>query len=97
MARKPAIYIMANKKNGTLYIGVTSDLIKRIWQHRMDFMEGFTKKYQVHLLVFFEFHETMKAAILREKQLKSWKRNWKLKIIERDNPNWRDLYDELNN
>jgi putative endonuclease len=97
MARKPALYILANRKNGTLYIGVTSDLIKRVWQHKMDFMEGFTKKYQVHLLVYFEFHETMRAAILREKQLKGWKRNWKLKIIERDNPNWRDLHDEIVN
>ena len=96
MARKPVVYILANKRNGTLYIGVTSDLVKRVWQHKMNFVEGFTNKYQVHLLVYFEFHNTMKAAILREKQLKSWKRNWKLKIIESKNPYWCDLYDEIN-
>jgi putative endonuclease len=95
MARKPAVYILANKKNGTIYIGVTSNLVKRVWQHRMNIVEGFTNIYQVHLLVYFELHKTMKAAILREKQLKRWKRNWKLKIIERENPNWRDLYNEI--
>ena len=97
MSRKPAVYILANRKNGTLYIGVTSDLIKRVWQHRMDFMEGFTKKYRLHRLVFFEYHKTMRDAILREKQLKKWKRNWKQIIIERENPNWRDLYIEIIN
>jgi putative endonuclease len=95
MAKNPAVYILANKKNGTIYIGVTSNLVKRVWQHRMNIVGGFTNTYQVHLLVYFEFHRTMKSAILREKQLKRWKRNWKLKIIERENPTWRDLYDEI--
>jgi putative endonuclease len=89
---KPYVYILASKRNGTLYIGVTSDLIKRVWEHKSDFVEGFTKQYQVHNLVWHEMHETMETAIIREKQLKEWKRDWKIELIEKSNPYWNDLY-----
>ncbi len=92
MDRQPAVYILANKRNGTLYVGVTSDLIKRIWQHKNDVVKGFTERYSVHQLVWYELHETMESAIRKEKMLKNWKRVWKLKLIERSNPNWQDLY-----
>jgi putative endonuclease len=88
----PCVYILASKRNGTLYIGVTNDLVRRVWEHKSDVVEGFTKKYGVHLLAYAEFHATMPAAILREKQMKRWRRQWKLDLIERDNPEWRDLY-----
>jgi len=87
--------MLASKRNGTLYVGVTSDLIKRVWEHKQDFVEGFTKQYRVHTLVWFEMHEDMMSAIAREKALKEWKRAWKLKTIETLNPQWRDLYDDL--
>jgi len=87
--------MLASKRNGTLYVGVTSDLIKRVWEHKQDFVEGFTKKYGVHTLVWFEMHADMMSAIAREKALKEWKRAWKLALIEKGNPLWRDLYDEL--
>jgi len=90
--KQPCVYILANKKNGTLYIGVTSALIKRIWQHKNNEIEGFTKKYQVHYLVWYEMHQEMESAITREKQLKKWNRNWKIKLIEQKNPAWIDLY-----
>jgi putative endonuclease len=90
--RQPAVYILASKRNGTLYIGVTSDLVKRIWEHKNDMVEGFTKRYGVHHLVWYELHENMESAIQREKRLKDWKRAWKLELIESDNPNWKDLY-----
>ena len=90
--KAPAVYILASKKNGTLYTGVTSDLIKRIWQHRNNQIEGFTQKYAVHDLVYFEQHSEMSAAILREKQIKKWKRAWKITLIEKQNPQWDDLY-----
>jgi putative endonuclease len=90
--KQPAVYILASKKNGTLYIGVTSDLVKRIWEHRNDMVEGFTKRYSVHQLVWYELHENMESAIEREKRLKEWKRKWKLELIESFNPNWQDLY-----
>jgi putative endonuclease len=93
--RSPCVYILASKKNGTLYIGVTSDLIKRAWEHKNDLVEGFTKKYGVHVLVYFELHEDMAAAIQREKQLKKWNRDWKIDLIEKDNPEWADLYESL--
>jgi putative endonuclease len=86
---------MANKRNGTLYTGVTSDLIKRIWEHKNNFVEGFTKRYGIHLLVYFEQHEDMDSAITREKQIKKWNRSWKIRIIEKHNPQWRDLYEDL--
>jgi putative endonuclease len=95
VTKKPAVYILASKRNGTLYIGVTSDLIKRIWEHKNDVVEGFTKKYAVHNLVFFEQHEDMHSAITREKQIKKWNRSWKLRLIEGSNPEWQDLYEEL--
>ena len=87
------VYILASKRNGTLYIGVTSNLPQRIWQHKNDQMDGFSKKYKVKQLVFFEKHETAESAIIREKQIKKWNRAWKLKLIEKDNPEWKELYD----
>jgi putative endonuclease len=90
--KQPAVYILASKRNGTLYIGVTSDLVKRIWEHRENMVEGFTKRYNVHILVWYELHESMESAITREKRLKNWKRNWKLELIENNNPKWLDLY-----
>ncbi len=95
MNRQPAVYLLASKRNGTLYIGVTSNLPARIWQHRNDQIDGFTRKYRVHRLVYFELHEEMTAAIQREKQLKKWRRAWKIELIEKDNPEWRDLYEEI--
>ena len=95
MAKQPAVYILASKRNGTLYIGVTSNILQRIWQHRNDLAMGFTQQYRVHRLVFFELHGEMSAAILREKQLKKWKRAWKLKLIETNNPEWRDLWETI--
>jgi len=84
-----------SKRNGTLYIGVTSDLVKRVWQHRNDVFEGFTKKYGVHTLVYYEMHASMAEAIQREKQLKKWNRAWKLALIEEANPQWHDLWPEI--
>jgi len=92
---QPCFYILANQRNGTLYIGVTSNLIARIWQHKNDVMDGFTKKYHIHTLVWYEPHATMESAIMREKALKYWHRIWKIRIIEQANPNWLDLYDQL--
>lgn len=83
---------MASRSNGTLYIGVTSDLVKRVWQHRNEIAPGITSRYHVHDLVWYELHETMETAILRERQLKDWKRIWKLQLIEGENPEWHDLY-----
>lgn len=93
--KHPCVYILASKKYGTLYIGVTSNLIKRVWEHKNDAVAGFTKKYGVHTLVWFEQHATMESAISREKALKAWKRDWKLNLIENMNPEWRDLYSEI--
>jgi len=89
------VYILANKKNGPLYIGVTNDLIKRIHAHRNNLIEGFTKKYHVHDLVHFEAYDDIHEAITREKRMKKWKREWKIELIERDNPNWKDLYHNI--
>ena len=86
---------MASQKNGTLYVGVTSDLVKRVWQHKSDLADGFTKEYKVHTLVWYEIHETMESAIVREKNIKAWKRLWKLELIERSNLDWNDLYDQI--
>jgi putative endonuclease len=86
-----AVYIMASNRNGTLYIGVTSDLVKRVHQHKNGLFDSFTKKYKVHMLVWYEQHATAETAIYREKQLKEWRRLWKLRIIEEMNPEWRDL------
>lgn len=87
----PCVYILASKRNGTLYVGVTSNLIQRVWQHRNDQVEGFTKRYKVHTLVWYETHETMGSAIAREKAIKEWQRAWKLELIETANPGWQDL------
>ena len=92
MERIPCVYILASKRNGTLYTGVTSNLIQRIYQHRNMEVDGFTKEHLVHQLVWYELHETMASAILREKRIKSWKRLWKLRIIEEMNPEWENLY-----
>lgn len=93
--KSPAVYMMASKQQGTLYIGVTSNLIQRIWQHRTGEMEGFTKQYGVKLLVWYEQHETMESAISREKAIKKWRRDWKINLIERDNPHWLDLWSSI--
>jgi len=95
MNRQPAVYILASKRNGTLYVGVTSDLIKRVWEHKNNVVKGFTERYSAHQLVWYELHETMESAIRKEKMLKNWKRAWKLELIERSNPNWQDLYEEV--
>ena len=92
MSKQPAVYILSSKRNGTLYVGVTSDLVKRVWEHRNGLVEGFTKRYGVNQLVWYELHASMDSAIKREKRLKDWKRKWKLKLIESRNPNWQDLY-----
>ena len=86
------VYILANKKKGTLYIGVTNNLIKRIYEHKNNVIEGFTKKYAVHLLVYYLEYKDIEGAIIKEKQLKKWKREWKIKLIEQSNPDWDDLY-----
>jgi len=93
--KSPCVYILASGWDGTLYIGVTSDLVKRVWEHKNDVVEGFTKQYRVHDLVWFEQHATMDSAILREKVLKAWKREWKLELIEKGNPHWHDLYSDI--
>jgi putative endonuclease len=95
VTKQPAVYILASKRNGTLYIGVTSDLVKRVWQHKNDVCEGFTKKYGVHTLVYYEMHANMTEAIRREKQLKKWNRAWKIELIEKENPRWLDLWPTL--
>jgi putative endonuclease len=86
------VYILASQRNGTLYIGVTNNLVRRTWQHREDVVDGFTSKYGVNMLVWYEVHESIEAAITREKQIKKWNRAWKLRLIEESNPNWQDLY-----
>ena len=91
----PVLYILASKKNGTLYVGVTSNLLQRIWQHKNNLVEGFTQKYNVHRLVYFEQHQEMINAIKREKQIKKWQRSWKIRLIEKNNSDWNDLYYEL--
>jgi putative endonuclease len=95
MERNPCVYILASKRNGTLYTGVTSSQRQRVWQHKTNQVRGFTSRYGVHLLVWYESHETMNSAIAREKAIKNWKREWKVKTIEKLNPSWRDLYDEI--
>jgi putative endonuclease len=95
MTRQPAVYILARQRNGTLYVGVTSNLVKRMWEHKNNLVDGFTKRYGVHLLVWFELHENMESAIVREKRIKEWKRQWKLELIEKMNPKWEDLYNKI--
>jgi putative endonuclease len=93
--RQFAVYILASKRNGTLYIGVTSDIAKRVWEHKSDAVPGFTQKYGVKQLVYVEIHESAESAIRREKQIKKWRRSWKLRLIEQTNPTWRDLFEEV--
>lgn len=95
MEKFPCVYMVTNKQNGTLYVGVTSDLPRRIWEHKEKIADGFTKKYSLDKLVFFEDHGTMNDAIDREKRLKRWHRQWKLKLIEDTNPEWKDLYTDI--
>ena len=95
MEKSPCVYILAGQKNGTLYIGVTSDLVKRCWEHKEKLVEGFTKRYDIHNLVYYELHETMVDAIQREKQMKKWRRARKLSLIEEQNPTWRDLWKKI--
>mgnify|MGYP001007281938 CR=1 FL=1 len=95
MDRQYYVYVLASKRNGTLYTGVTSDLIRRVFEHKNDLIDGFTKKYHVHMLVHYEILTNINEAIIREKQIKSWKRAWKKNLIEQDNPRWIDLYEDL--
>ena len=93
MEKNYYVYILANKRNGTLYIGITSNLIKRVWEHKEKIADGFTKKYDVDKLVYVEYFRDPENAIKREKRLKKYKRQWKINLIEKDNPQWNDLYD----
>jgi len=95
MERQPCVYLLASKRNGTLYTGVTSNLVKRVWEHKQHAVAGFTRRYGVSSLVWYEVHETMESAIRREKAIKHWRRAWKINAIESMNPQWRDLYDDL--
>ena len=90
------VYVLASARNGTLYIGVTSDLARRVWEHKSKAVSGFTSKYGVDRLVYFETHDSAEAAISREKTLKRWNRSWKLELIEKANPEWEDLYERIN-
>ena len=92
---QPAVYILASQRNGTLYTGVTSGLVKRTWEHKEDIVAGFTTRYGVHLLVYYELHDEIVAAITREKQIKKWNRAWKIRLIESTNAGWRDLWFEI--
>jgi len=89
------VYILSSGRNGTLYIGVTSNLVKRIWEHKNQLIDGFTKKYEIHHLVYYEIHENPESAITREKQIKKWNRSWKIRMIEELNPEWKDLYSKI--
>ena len=93
--KQPCVYILANKRNGTLYVGVTSDLIQRVWQHKEGLVEGFTSTYNVKMLVWYELHGSMPEAIAREKIIKKWRRRWKIKLIAAMNPEWQDFYPAL--
>ena len=95
MDRYSYVYLLASHRNGSLYVGVTSDLIKRVWEHKNKFVDGFTKQHNIDRLVWFEQHESIESAITREKQIKKWNRAWKIRIIEAANPYWNDLYLEL--
>ncbi len=92
MKKQPAVYMLASKQGGTLYVGVTSDLVKRVWAHKHNMVEGFTKKHSVHMLVWYELHADMESALIREKRIKEWRRTWKIELIEEANPRWEDLY-----
>jgi len=96
MTKQPAVYVLASKRNGTTYVGVTSNLVKRVWEHKEKFVNGFAEKHNVVLLVYYELHNGMNSAITREKQIKAWKRDWKKNLIEEKNPYWHDLWNEIN-
>ena len=89
------VYILSSRRNGTLYVGMTNNLVKRIWEHKNKKVDGFTEKYNVHHLVYFEQYTNPESAIGREKQIKKWNRQWKLRLIEENNPQWKDLYEEI--
>lgn len=89
------LYILASKKNGVLYIGVTNDLIRRVWEHKHNILKGFTRKYHVHKLVYYDVFDDINEAIYREKQMKKWKRQWKINLLEKNNKQWRDLYNDF--
>ena len=93
--RQPCVYLLTSRPGGPLYVGVTSNLIQRVWQHRSHFAEGFTDRYNIARLVWYEQHETMESAITREKAIKRWNRAWKVQLIDEQNPSWRDLYDDV--
>jgi putative endonuclease len=95
MLKQPSVYLLASGYHGTLYLSVTSDIVKRVWEHKNDFVEGFSKRYGVHSLVWYELHPTMVSAISREKAIKRWERAWKIRLIEKENLSWRDLYDGI--
>jgi putative endonuclease len=95
MKKQPAVYILSNQRHGTLYIGVTSNLVLRIWQHKNNLVAGFSQKYTLHKLVYFELLDDMDTAIVREKRLKKWNRKWKIGLIEEKNPEWNDLYSDI--
>ncbi len=95
MAKQGFVYLLASRCNGTLYLGVTSSLAQRTWQHKGEFVDGFTKRYGVHYLVWYEVHDSIVSAIAREKAMKKWRRLWKIELIEKCNPTWRDLYEEV--
>ena len=90
-----SVYILCSQKNGTLYVGATSNLVKRVWEHKNQKIDGFTKKYKIHYLVYFEQHNNSEIAIHREKQIKKWNRLWKIRLIEEKNPKWKDLYQDI--
>jgi putative endonuclease len=93
--RQYYVYMLASQRNGTLYTGVTNEIGRRTWEHKNDLIEGFTKRYGVHILVWYEVHENISAAIAREKQIKGWNRAWKIRLIEENNSGWNDLYEKL--
>ena len=95
MTKTAYVYMLANKRGGTLYVGVTSDIVRRVWEHKNGLIEGFTKRYGLKMLVWMEVHDSIESAIRREKSLKDWHRRWKIELIERENPAWRDLYSEM--
>ncbi len=95
MDKRYWVYMLASQRNGTLYIGSTSELARRVWQHKRHVVEGFTERYNVHLLVWFEEHSTPMAMVTRERQLKKWHREWKVKLLEASNPDWADLYERI--
>lgn len=95
MERQPCVYLIASGRNGTLYLGVTSKLVQRVWQHRTSAVDGFSARYATHYLVWFELHETMASAILREKRIKKWNRDWKVRLVDETNSSWRDLWPDI--